>query len=224
MKPIELAKKVWDYAAALTPTTEKDPHYTSAPLYHYPGILSMFAGIQAAAAAKDEAWMADVKARLAKYPHRFNDPDVFFRGNFDNYRVGGLGKGWAVMKGYFDEDPALIREYAEMTINAPHSYDGIICHAKDHDKIWVDVVFAVTPYMLYAGLILNEPKYIDYAVKQCFGMYDIFMDPENGLLHQTRGFLADKTKTSEDHWSRGNGWGIIGMTELIRYQIGRAHV
>ena len=49
MKPIELAKNIWDYAKTLKRTKEKDPHYSSVPLNNYPGILSMFAGIQAAA-------------------------------------------------------------------------------------------------------------------------------------------------------------------------------
>lgn len=218
MQPIVLAKKIWKYAKTLKGTKEKDPHYTSAPLNNYPGILSMFAGIQAAAASGDKEWIEDVNSYLAKYPHRFNDPDVYFEGSFDNYRVGGLGKGWAVMKGIYDEDKELIREYAELTVKAPRSDDGIICHPRIPDKrIWVDVVFAVTPFMLYAGIILDEQKYIDYAVEQCFKMYDVFMDESNGLLHQTRGFLEDKTKTSDDHWSRGNGWGILGMTELVRY-------
>ncbi len=217
MKPLILAKKIWDYASTLTGTKEKDPHYTSNPLRNYPGILSMFAGIQAAAAADDKEWIAEVNSYLAKYPERFNDPDVFFNGSFDNYRVGGLGKGWAVMKGYFDENKDLIKEYADLTVNAPRSFDGIICAPYDHNKVWIDVVFAVTPFMLYAGIILNEQKYIDYAVEQCFKMYDVFMDKSNGLLHQTRGFLEDKTKVSDDHWSRGNGWGILGMTELVRY-------
>ena len=217
MKPIELAKDIWNYATTLKGTKEKIPNYTSAPLHHYPDILTMFAGIQAASTAKDSEWIGEVNSYLAKYPHRFNDPDVFFNGSFDNYRIGGLGKGWAVMKKYFDEDKELIREYAELTINAPRSYDGVISSPIDPDKIWVDVVFAVTPFMLYAGLILDEYKYTDFAVEQCFKMYDVFMDESNGLLHQTRGFLEDESKVSDDHWSRGNGWGLLGMTELIKY-------
>jgi len=217
MKPIELAKKLWDYATTLKGTIEKDPHYTSSPLFHYPGILSMFAGIQAAAASGDKEWIDNVNSYLARYPHHFDEPGVFFRGSFDNYRLGGLGKGWAVMHGYYDEDKELVREYAELTLAAPRTTDGIICHPKDYNKIWIDVVFAITPFMLYAGLILNEKKYIDYAVEQCFKMYDVLMDKSNGLLHQTRGFLEDITEVSTDHWSRGNGWGILGMTELVRY-------
>ena len=217
MKPIEMAKNVWDYAVNLVPTQGKIPGHGAAPLHNYPGILSMFAGIQAADAAKDEQWIAQLNSYLAKYPEHFNDPEVFFKGSFDNYRIGGLGKGWAVMKGYYDENKELIREYAELTMKAPHNTEGIICHPFNFDMIWVDVVFAVTPFMLYAGLILGEEKYVDYAAEQCFKMYDVFMDKSNGLLHQTRGFLEDKTKVSDDHWSRGNGWGILGMTELVRY-------
>ena len=217
MRPIELAKKIWDYAASITPVTQKEPQYTRAPLRHYQGILTMFAGTQAAACAKDEKWIAHVNSYLAKYPKNFNDPDVFFKGSFANYRVGGLGKGWAVMNGYFNEDPELIREYAELTVNAPKTYDGLICAPSDLNKVWIDIVFAITPFMLYAGLILNEEKYVDFAAEQCFKMYDVFMDKSNGLLHQTRGFLEDKSKISDDHWSRGNGWGIMGTTELVRY-------
>ena len=71
--------------------------------------------------------------------------------------------------------------------------------------------------MLYAGLLLDEKKYIDFAVEQCFLHYDVFMDESNGLLHQARGFMGDKTTISHDHWSRGNGWGYIGLIELVRY-------
>ena len=217
MRPIEIAKNVWNYATTLKGRKEKDPHYTSHPMYHYEGMLTMFAGIQAAKESGDPEWIADVNKYLAKYPHHFNDPEVFFKGSFDNYRVGSLGKGWAVMKGVHTEDPEIIREYAELTVNAPKTYDGLICAPYDHNKVWVDIVFAITPFMLYAGIILNEEKYVDFAVDQCFKMYDVFMDKSNGLLHQTRGFLEDKSKISDDHWSRGNGWGLLGMAELVRY-------
>ena len=147
MKPIELAKKIWDYAASIDPKTQKEPQYTRAPLYHYQGMLTMFAGIQAAKESGDPEWIADVNKYLAKYPHHFNDPEVFFKGSFDNYRVGSLGKGWAVMKGVHTEDPEIIREYAELTVNAPKTYDGLICAPNDHNKVWVDIVFAITPFM-----------------------------------------------------------------------------
>lgn len=90
MKPIELAKKIWDYAVELKPVQGKIPGHAAAPLNGYPGILLLFAGIQAVAESVNKEWIDEVSSRLAKYPHRFNEPDVFFNVSFDNYRLGGL--------------------------------------------------------------------------------------------------------------------------------------
>ena len=220
MKTITLAKKVWDYAYHMQEEQGENVTYRGSALYHYYGILSMFAAAQAAYHSNDEEWMKQVTDLLEKYPFEFESPEIYFGYNFDNYRVGGMGKAWLCMKGFFDEDhKEAVREYAEKTMVAPKSHDGILCMPRcpEDEKIWIDTVFAVTPYMLYAGLLFNEEKYIDFAVEQCFKMYDVFMDHSNGLLHQARGFMGDKTTISHDHWSRGNGWGYIGMTELVRY-------
>lgn len=218
MRPMIMAKKVWEHAVEVSTKMGAAATYSTTPLFNYPGILTMFAGAQAAVVAGDKEWIDEVNSYLAKYPFEFEEPGTYFAHNFENYRVGGLGKGWMMMKGYFEDHRDVVREYAERTMNAPKSDDGIVCHPRNPDKrIWIDVVFAITPFMLYAGLLFDEPKYIDFAVEQCFKMYDVFMDKSNGLLHQTRGFMGDATTISQDHWSRGNGWGIIGLCELVRY-------
>lgn len=48
-------------------------------------------------------------------------------------------------------------------------------------------------------------------------MYEILLDPSCGLLHQCRGFREDSSLYSEDHWSRGNGWGYLALAELVQY-------
>ena len=217
MKPLFVAKKVWERAVEISERMGKGATYEATPLYNYPGILTMFAGAQAALYAEDKEWTEQVIYYMSKYPYEFETQGVYFRPNFENYRVGGLGKGWMIMQGFFEDHKDVVKEFAEKTLVAPKSYDGILCDPRNSDEIWVDVIYAVTPFMLYAGLIFDEPRYIDFAVEQCFKMYDVFMDESNGLLHQTRGFLEDKSALSQDHWSRGNGWGIIGLCELVRY-------
>lgn len=219
MKPMIIAKKLWDKCVEIQNGLGTNTSYGAAPLYSYPGILTMFAGVQAAKVAGDDKMLEEVNSYLELYPFQFEEPGVKFNYNFDNYRVGGLGKAWMFMKGYFKDHEDVIREYADLTMAAPQSWDGIMVnpHRAQMEQIWIDVVYAVCPYMLYAGIALNEPKYIDFAVDQCFKMYDVFMDESNGLLHQSRGFMGDKTTISHDHWSRGNGWGIIGLVELVRY-------
>ena len=111
------------------------------------------------------------------------------------------------------------KKYADKTLAAPKSPDGIITSAKKGpDKVWIDVVTCVTPFMLYAGLALENEVYIDYGAKQCFLMYELFLNKENGLLHQSRGFIkGNPDAISKDHWSRGNGWGYVGLADLISY-------
>ena len=59
-------------------------------------------------------------------------------------------------------------------------------------------------------------KYIDEAAFQTLAMYDLFLDKSCGLLHQSRDFCGEG-RFSDDHWSRGNGWGILSLAELCAH-------
>ena len=112
------------------------------------------------------------------------------------------------------------REYAEKTYNALRSDDGIICYKKPvpWKWIWVDAITAVAPFMLFAGLALNEKRYVDFAAEQTILIYDALVDPACGLVHQVRGrYEEDEFRCSEDHWSRGNGWMMVAFAELVEY-------
>jgi unsaturated rhamnogalacturonyl hydrolase len=102
-------------------------------------------------------------------------------------------------------------------LTAPRDHAGIMKHRfhLEADMVWIDVAMAVAPYLLYAGQSFDEPRYVDEAVRQAVLMHDDLIDPSCGLLHQCRGFIAPGIY-SQDHWSRGNGWGYFALTELVR--------
>lgn len=180
----------------------------------YYGLLAYYGLAQAALAGNNKEYLQKCKEYLALYPDHFEHPHY----NFESYRAGGNAKAWLLFKGIAPEWTEVIREYAEKTLTAPADSNGILCYPGGSNKsIWIDVVTCVTPFMLYAGLALGEEKYIDFAAEQCFKMYEMFLDQTCGLLHQTRGFKDNPKRMSEDHWSRGNGWGLVGLAELIRY-------
>jgi unsaturated rhamnogalacturonyl hydrolase len=182
-------------------------------VFHYFGLLALYALSQTAYEANDNKMMKKCKDMLSLYPDNFDHPNY----NFENYKVGGNGKAWLLYKGLFEEERENIAEYAERTLKAPVDENGILCMPSDSkkQKIWIDVVTAVTPFMLYAGLYFNEEKYIDFAAEQCFKMYEMFLDKTCGLLHQSKGFMENPDFVSHDHWSRGNGWGYIGLADLV---------
>ena len=135
MRPLIIAKRLWDKCVEIQDSLGTNTSYGAAPLYSYPGILTMWTASQAALYSGDEEWLAEVKDYLERYPFKFEEPGTNFHYNFENYRVGGLGKGWMIMNGHFENHKGVLREYAEKTINGPHSYDGIACGINDPKKI-----------------------------------------------------------------------------------------
>jgi unsaturated rhamnogalacturonyl hydrolase len=182
---------------------------------HYYGLLALYGLCQIAYESKAQDLIKSCNAILGRYPDHFDHPYY----NFECYRLGGNAKAWSMMMGLVDKDKVLLKTYADKTLNGCADKDGILCLPGTEDKglIWIDVVAAVTPFMLYAGIVLENDTYIDFAVDQCIKMYEVFIDKTCGLLHQSRGFREGIKSLSEDHWSRGNGWGYIGLTELVKY-------
>ena len=180
---------------------------------NYFGLLAFWALAQNAVVGENEEHLQKCKKYLHQYPDHFEH--TYY--NFEAYRVGGNAKAWLFYKGYMPETESDIRKYAELTYHAPTGQNGILCRPNDSRRMWIDVVTCVTPFMLYAGLALNEEKYIDFAAEQCFKMYELFLDETCGLLHQSKGFMENPLRISADHWGRGNGWGLVGLAELLRY-------
>ena len=203
MNPLKLCEKIFE---------RYESQYR---IEHYYGLLAYYALAQVAEAEKNENLRNKCKDYLNLYPDNF--PHPFY--NFESYRVGGNGKAWMFFQNLAPEWETDLRKYADITMASPMDKNGVLKHRRflEIDKIWVDVIACTTPFMLYIGLALDEEKYIDFAVDQCIKMYDYLMDGTCGLLHQTKGFLPNPKRISEDHWGRGNGWGYLGLAELIRY-------
>ncbi|MBN2712261.1 MAG: glycoside hydrolase family 88 protein [Planctomycetes bacterium] len=182
---------------------------------HYTGILTMHGAARLAVITSDDALLKRTLGHLTPFVRRERD----FNGNFPNYFCGGNGTAWLHLLGKFPEAKDEVRRYAEITLNeSVRDRDGILCMPKcpEQEKIWIDVAFAVTPFLLFAGLALEEDKYIEDAWQQTAKMVRQFNDPACDLLHQSKNFNG-AGNFSEDHWSRGNGWGMLALTELVNY-------
>lgn len=191
-----------------------DRYESLSEVKHYYGLLAIYALIRAAEAGEDAALLARCQRILRRFPAGVVHP-VY---NFASYTIGGNARAFLFFRGHDPEAEAMVREYAEELMQAPRDAQGILKnrYRPEADLIWIDVAMAATPYLLFAGLALDEPRYIDEAARQAFMHYDVFMDRSCGLLHQSKNFNGPG-RFSEDHWSRGNGWGLIGLTELVQY-------
>lgn len=192
-------------------------HYAQTEeITHYYGLLAQYGLLQAADEKKDPILLERCKKLLSRYPDQVKQENY----NFACYRIGGNAAAWADMKGIYTDHRKALEQYGEQMLSAEKDKAGILClpgGGKD-GLIWIDVAAAVTPFMLFSGLTLNREDFLDFGASQTLDMYEAFKDPANGLLHQSRGFLEhDRSLCSQDHWSRGNGWGYLALTELAAY-------
>jgi len=182
-------------------------------LDHYTGILSLQALARLAIVSGDEELIERARQELLPFVRGERD----FPCNFPNYLCGGNGTAYLLSCGRLPEARAAVHRRAEETLLASaRSHDGIITlpGLAGTDKVWIDAAFATTPFMLHAGLALGDPRYVDDAVNQTMRLIGILRDPANGLVHQARSF-SKPGAGSEDHWSRGNGWAILALADLV---------
>lgn len=181
----------------------------------YYGLLAIYGLGQTVYEANDAKWNEYYRSILDKYPDGVEHPHY----NFECYRAGGNAKAWSMMMGQAKLDKSLLQRYADRTMEGCREKDGILCMPgmERQGAVWIDVAAAVTPFMVFVGLALEEERYMDFGAEQCFKLYEALLDEECGLLHQCRGFLKDTSLCSQDHWSRGNGWGYMALAELVKY-------
>ncbi|MDR1282077.1 MAG: glycoside hydrolase family 88 protein [Opitutaceae bacterium] len=181
----------------------------------YEGIVTLYGTARLAAATGDPALIAQAREWLMPFVRG----ELNFHHNFPNYLCGGAASAWLLWRGHLPEVRDAVRHYAdEILHHAPRAPDGILTRPRDAEKnyVWIDVAFSVGPFLLFAGLALDDDRYVEESFRQVSRMVRLFRDPGNGLFHQGRNFNGPG-KISEDHWSRGNGWGAFALIELARH-------
>jgi rhamnogalacturonyl hydrolase YesR len=180
----------------------------------YPGSLLMHGMSELAVLQKDDQLLNQA---LAIFGH-FKSKKIDGRGSFISYKAGGSGAAYLDYLRKTEQLSEQVRSHADkMFKEQKRSSEGILTAVwvKDSlDQIFIDIAFAVTPYLLYAGLRYDQPAYVDAAVFETLELFKILQDP-NGLIHQARGFTGLNI-ISEDNWSRGNGWGAFALATLVR--------
>ncbi len=109
-------------------------------------------------------------------------------------------------------DPALLQAADRMLEfelhKAPRTPDGIIYHNHIENRIWVDAIYMLPPFLAVAG----QPA---EAMKQITGYRRILQDPAKKLYSH----IWDEDRQVFERkalWGSGNGWAMAGMTRVLR--------
>ncbi|TCC88736.1 DUF4861 domain-containing protein [Pedobacter frigiditerrae] len=181
----------------------------------YQGSLLLQGQGELALACSDQNILSQAVATFQK----FGQKKIDGKGSFVSYKAGGNGAAFLSFKRATSLLDTQVKLGANQMFNQQkRSKEGLLIPGwidEKGDQVFIDMAFAVTPYMLYAGLVEKNKEYIDLAVLETLELFSILRDDKNKLLHQARGF-SKAGKLSEDNWSRGNGWGALALATLVR--------
>ncbi len=116
-----------------------------------------------------------------------------------------------------------VRKQADYFINPSlkRTDKGALYYLEMSPQIWIDTVIMICPFLARAGKVLDEPKYIEEAIKQLELHIAYLKDPETGLFRHI--WDEKKLKFYEGSlWGRGNGWMIASLVEVAE-QLGDDH-
>lgn len=160
--------------------------------------------------------------KLTDVLDRFQDGESMGRGSLISYSIGGTASALMALNGR-EAYSEKVRETADsMFRTQPRNREGVMVPpwrsaSIRPDGMFVDIVFAVTPYLLYSGILDGNSEWIDYSAWIALKTFEVLRDTENGLIHQARGVLRlGEGEISRDNWSRGNGWGSVALAALMK--------
>lgn len=178
----------------------------------YAGTLMLHGMSEFALLSGNESYLDSVVHLFQK----FSNGEINAKGNFITYKAGGTGAAYLSWKGVTSKLDQQVFEAADLMMRTQkRTHDNLMTAPNLTHEMFIDVVFTVSPFLLYAGLKFDKPEWVDYAVFQTLESFRILHDDATGLVHQGRGFQGEGV-ISEDCWSRGNGWGAFALAILAR--------
>jgi unsaturated rhamnogalacturonyl hydrolase len=112
----------------------------------------------------------------------------------------------------------------------PKTVDGGYYHVKPWDQLWIDTLFMTSVFLAKLGNITGDADYMDEAVLQIIVHANKLLDDSEKLFYHAWDedgspvgnapyeFWADPvTHQSPCLWSRGNGWALWTIIEVLDY-------
>lgn len=210
-----IARKIWEL------------HKKTFRSHHYSDILAMHAMARLGKIDDDMELIGEIRQKLTPFV-QWEIPDVIGAYGKTVYRFGGNATAFMVERGLMPEAKETLLKSAEMLCSEqPRNKDGLFemplrpDRPVWHDFIWIDTVFGVCPFLLWAGKTLDRQDFIDESVKQMIGHHRRLFDPAEKIYFQAFNAWGNGIMTP-CHWSRGEGWAMLALAEML-YDLPKDH-
>lgn len=117
-----------------------------------------------------------------------------------------------------------IQNMMNQLVSQPRVDNGGYCHKAIYDQqIWVNSQYMLSPFLAEYAHDFNQPEWYDSVCFQLENTYHLTVDKSDGLLYHAwdcakRQPWADgQTGLSPNKWSRGMGWYMMGLVDVLEF-------
>ena len=127
--------------------------------------------------------------------------------------IGSIGRNLCVyyeLTGDKDALPIIDTLLEAMVKKIPRFEDGTFHR---HSDMWADDTFMSCPFLVRAGLLKNDRKYHEEAIRQLLGFKKrLWMANERIFSHI---FFLNPPEPNNIPWGRGNGWIYVSLSDAL---------
>lgn len=202
--PFALSARVWKWVRS-NPSTYAETEWMLAPLYQ--GVLD-----HAKLANDDQPvqWLRQIGAKsgwkMGPRPSMADDVAI----------------GLAYLRLYeMVQDPSVlapVKAWNDRFVAMPHTRslewkDGV----HNEEWAWCDALFMGPPVLAKLSQVTGDQKYVDTMVKLWWKTSDYLFDPQESLyFRDSRYFTPREANGQKVFWSRGNGWVLAGLANVLQ--------
>ncbi|AWW30566.1 glycosyl hydrolase family 88 [Echinicola strongylocentroti] len=106
----------------------------------------------------------------------------------------------------------------------PRVSDGGFWHKKKYPhQVWLDGLYMAGPFLAAYGTTFDQPAQVDDAAAQLIAAYEVLYNPEKQLLYhgwdesREQDWADKETGLSSNFWSRGMGWYVMAIVDVLDY-------
>lgn len=81
--------------------------------------------------------------------------------------------------------------------------------------VFVDCLHFDPPFLVHLGKLLGKPELVECGASQAVAMIDLLQDPTTGVFAHFA--LARTGSTYGQGWSRGQGWALLGLLDVLEH-------
>lgn len=109
------------------------------------------------------------------------------------------------------------KKLADSLVTLPHTESLLWGNSINHREwAWCDALFMGPPALGYLSQATGDQKYLNKAIQLWWKTSDYLYSKQQHLYFRDSRYFSKKEKNGEDvFWSRGNGWVMAGMANLL---------